>query len=187
MKPCRLWAIVAAASLLLTIGAGAAAADTLVAAGDIASPPGGGRADLATAKVVEQNRPTAVLALGDLQYEHGEYANFLGAYDHSWGRFKDLTRPAVGNHEYLDPAGPAAGYFRYFGRQAGNPAKGYYSFDIGPWHAIALNSNCGAAGRPRIGPVGLAQARPDQSPPALHPGLLPPPLPLLHRRPHRQG
>jgi hypothetical protein len=65
-----------------------------------------------------------VLALGDLQYEHGEYRNFLGAYDHSWERFKNLTRPAVGNHEYLDPAGPAAGYFRYFGRQAGNPAKG---------------------------------------------------------------
>jgi len=89
-----------------------------------------------------------VLALGDLQYEHGEYRNFLGAYDHSWGRFKNLTRPTVGNHEYLDPAGPAAGYFRYFGRQAGNPAKGYYSVDIGPWHAIALDSNCGAAGAP---------------------------------------
>jgi acid phosphatase type 7 len=89
-----------------------------------------------------------VLALGDLQYEHGEYTNFLRAYDHSWGRFEHLTRPAVGHHEYLDPAGPAAGYFRYFGRQAGNPAKGYYSFDIGPWHAIALNSNCGATGAP---------------------------------------
>lgn len=148
MKSNRLWAAVAAASLLLTVGAGAAAADTLVAAGDIASPPGGGRADLATARVVEENRPTAVLALGDTQYERGEYANYLRAYDLSWGRFKHLTRPAVGNHEYVDPAGPAAGYFRYFGRRAGDPAKGYYSFDIGPWHAIALSSNCGAAGAP---------------------------------------
>jgi acid phosphatase type 7 len=149
MRLYRYWiAIVTAAGLVLGTAAGAAGADTLVAAGDIASPPGGGRGDLATARVVEENRPTAVLALGDTQYEHGEYTNFLGAYDHSWGRFKQLTRPAVGNHEYTDPAGPAAGYFRYFGSRAGNPAKGYYSFDVGPWHVVALNSNCGAAGAP---------------------------------------
>lgn len=179
MKPCRLWAIMAAASLLLPIGAGAAAADTLVAAGDIASPPGGGRADLATAKVVEENRPTAVLALGDLQYEHGEHTNFLGAYDHSWGRFKDLTRPAVGNHEYLDPAGPAA-----------TPPRATTPSTSAPGTRSRSTPTAVPPGRrraPTDRPVGLAQARPDQSPPALHPGLLPPPLPLLHRRPHRQG
>jgi hypothetical protein len=97
--------LLAAASLLATIGAGRAAGETLVAAGDIANPPGGGRGDVATARVVQANRPTLVLALGDTQYEHGEYRNFLAAYDRSWGRFKARTRPAVGNHEYMDPAG----------------------------------------------------------------------------------
>ncbi|HEV8560582.1 MAG TPA: metallophosphoesterase [Actinophytocola sp.] len=143
--------LLAAASLLATIGAGRAAGETLVAAGDIANPPGGGRGDVATARVVQANRPTLVLALGDTQYEHGEYRNFLAAYDRSWGRFKARTRPAVGNHEYMDPAGPAAGYFRYFGRQAGDPRRGYYSFDVGPWHAVALNSACGQAGAPSCG------------------------------------
>ena len=150
MKPGRfsVVAVAVAVSLLVTVGIDAASGESLVAAGDIASPPGGGRADVATARIVRDNRPTAVLALGDLQYERGEYQNFLNAYDHSWGQFKRLTRPAVGNHEYMDPAGPAAGYFRYFGRQAGSPSTGYYSFDIGPWHAVALNSNCGTAGAP---------------------------------------
>ena len=138
----------AAALLLTTIAAAAAPAETLVAAGDIANPPGGGRGDVATARVIGQQRPDAVLALGDTQYERGEYGNFLRAYDRSWGQFKSRTRPVVGNHEYLDPAGPAAGYFRYFGRRAGDPSKGYYSFDIGPWHAVVLNSNCGLAGAP---------------------------------------
>jgi acid phosphatase type 7 len=138
-------------SLPATFGVGRAAGETLVAAGDIANPPGGGRGDLATARVVEANRPTLVLALGDTQYERGEYANFLAAYHRSWGRFKARTRPAVGNHEYMDPAGPAAGYFRYFGRQAGDPGRGYYSFDVGPWHAVALNSACGQAGAPSCG------------------------------------
>ena len=130
---------------------------------------------IGTARVVEENRPTAVLALGDTQYEHGEYANFLGAYEHSWGRFKQLTRPAVGNHEYTDPAGPAAGYFRYFGSRAGNPAKGYYSFDVGSWHVVALNSNCGAAGSPSSPtgrPNGPGSRGTGQPPPTLHPRLL---------------
>jgi hypothetical protein len=149
MQPRRFWVPpLVAALVLVTLAAGAAPAETLVAAGDISNPPGGGRGDLATARVIGQQRPDAVLPLGDLQYERGEYANFLRAYNLSWGRFKDRSRPAVGNHEYLDPAGPAAGYFRYFGRRAGDPARGYYSFDIGPWHAVALNSNCGLAGAP---------------------------------------
>jgi hypothetical protein len=142
--------------MLATSAAGAASGESLVAVGDIANPPGGGRGDVTTARLIQQNQPTAVLALGDTQYEHGEYENFLRAYDRSWGQFRQLTRPAVGNHEYMDPAGPAAGYFRYFGRRAGDPSKGYYSFDIGPWHAVALNSNCGAAGT--MGDVDYAAA-----------------------------
>ena len=91
----------------------------------------------------------AVLALGDIQYECGGYNAFLQSYDPTWGRVKSITYPVPGNHEYhseggmdCDPTGNALGYFNYFGAAAGDPAKGYYSFDVGAWHLIALNSNC---------------------------------------------
>jgi len=87
---------------------------------------------------------TAVLTLGDNQYENGAYEKFLASYEPSWGRVKAMTYPAPGNHEYQTPA--AAGYFRYFGAAAGDPSKGYYSYDIGTWHLVALNSNCGDIG-----------------------------------------
>jgi chitodextrinase len=97
---------------------------------------------------------SAVLDLGDTQYYCGGYSAFEQSYDPSWGRVKDITHPAVGNHEYLTSGGTdcnaansgAAGYFKYFGPAAGQPGQGYYSFDIGTWHIIALNSNCGSAG-----------------------------------------
>jgi hypothetical protein len=92
----------------------------------------------------------AVLDLGDNQYYCGGYQAFLQAYDPSWGRVKSITHPAVGNHEYLTNGGTgctisnegAAGYYKYFGAAAGTAGKGFYSFDIGSWHIIALNSNC---------------------------------------------
>jgi hypothetical protein len=86
---------------------------------------------------------TWFLALGDLQYENGELTSFQSTYDSSYGRLKAKTKPAPGNHEY-NTAG-ATGYYTYFGAAAGDPTKGYYSFDIGStWHVIALNSNCTA-------------------------------------------
>jgi acid phosphatase type 7 len=92
---------------------------------------------------------SAVLALGDIQYECASSSAFTRSYGPSWGRVKAITRPAPGNHEYrtsggsgCDTSGNARGYFGYFGAAAGDPAKGYYSFDIGSWHLIALNSNC---------------------------------------------
>ena len=96
----------------------------------------------------------AVLALGDNQYYCGGYQAYLQSYDLSWGRVKSITRPAVGNHEYLTSGGTdctsansgAAGYFNYFGSAAGSPSQGYYSFDVGTWHLIAINSNCSSAG-----------------------------------------
>jgi hypothetical protein len=96
----------------------------------------------------------AVLPLGDIQYECGGYPAFLQSYDPTWGRVKSITRPAVGNHEYLTSGGTgcdagnagANGYFTYYGAAAGNPDQGYYSFDLGSWHVIALNSNCGDVG-----------------------------------------
>jgi hypothetical protein len=80
----------------------------------------------------------AVLALGDIQYESGVYDAFLKSYDVAWGRVKSITRPVPGNHEYRTSG--ASGYFRYFGSAAGEPSKGYYSFNLGAWHIIALNS-----------------------------------------------
>jgi len=96
----------------------------------------------------------AVLALGDTQYYCGSYSAHMLSYDPSWGRVKAITHPTVGNHEYLTDGGTgcttdnagAAGYFKYFGKAAGNRWEGYYSFDIGDWHLIALNSNCGVVG-----------------------------------------
>jgi acid phosphatase type 7 len=112
----------------------------LVGAGDIASckNPEGARA---TAKLIEQI-PGTVFAAGDLAYEGGSAADFKNCYDPAWGRFKDRTKPALGNHEYGDPR--ASGYFRYWGAQAGPVGKGYYSFDLGDWHIVVLNTNCNA-------------------------------------------
>jgi acid phosphatase type 7 len=114
----------------------------LVGAGDIA-----GCEDLrgaqATAKLLEKI-PGTVFAAGDLAYEDGSTADFKNCYDATWGQFKDRTRPALGNHEYVEPT--ASGYFQYWSAQAGPAGKGYYSFDLGAWHIIALNTNCFAKG-----------------------------------------
>ena len=74
----------------------------------------------------------------------GTASQFAGSYEPSWGRLKAITHPAVGNHEYGSPG--AAPYFQYFGAAAGDPDKGYYSYDLGSWHLIALNSNCAQIG-----------------------------------------
>jgi acid phosphatase type 7 len=124
---------------------------TVMAAGDISPDPSSSKDDdIATSNLILDADPTAVLTLGDNQYPRGELADFRSptGYAQSWGRFRSRTRPSPGNHDYSDPAGGAAGYFGYFGSLAGDPARGYYSFDLGEWHIIALNSNCGADGSP---------------------------------------
>lgn len=87
----------------------------------------------------------AVLQLGDTQYECGDLTEYRASYDLSWGRYLDISRPAVGNHEYGTSCGrnDASGYFTYFGDRAGSDGRGWYSFDVGGWHVIALNSECG--------------------------------------------
>jgi hypothetical protein len=110
----------------------------LVGAGDIASCASRAGA-AATAKLIDQI-PGTVFAAGDLAYEHGTFEEFQACYQPTWGRFKERTRPAPGNHEYN--GSPASGYFRYWGNQAGAPEKGYYSYDLGAWHIIVLNTNC---------------------------------------------
>jgi acid phosphatase type 7 len=120
------------------------------AAGDIACDPASssfGGAD----PLVCQHRATAallvgadvVLPLGDLQYPVATLERFLQSYDPSWGQHAARSYPTPGNHEYDDPG--AKGYFDYWaseGRPTGGPANGYYSFDLGAWHVISLNSNC---------------------------------------------
>jgi 3',5'-cyclic AMP phosphodiesterase CpdA len=81
--------------------------------------------------------PGTVMAVGDNAYEFGSSADYALCYEPTWGRHKARTRPAAGNHEYLTPG--AAGYFAYFGLTAAPPA-GYYSYDLGAWHVIVLNS-----------------------------------------------
>lgn len=121
---------------------------TVVAAGDIACEPGAKptpRAcqQQATAALVGRIAPDAVLAVGDLQYPHGKLEDFQKVYAKTWGRFKAITYPVPGNHEYYSGGD---GYFAYWGSRAGPPGKGYYSFDLGAWHILALNSNCPAVG-----------------------------------------
>ena len=93
----------------------------------------------------------AVLALGDEQYACGGLSAFNQAYEPSWGTSKPVTYPVPGNHEYqssggTDCASGAFGYFTYFGARAGDPSRGYYSYNLGSWHIIALNSECSFIG-----------------------------------------
>jgi hypothetical protein len=115
---------------------------TLVGAGDIASCQNieGARA---TAKLLERI-PGTIFAAGDLAYERGTAAEFQNCYDTTWGEFKARTRPVPGNHEYGEPT--ASAYFKYWGKQAGPEGKGYYSYDLGSWHIVGLNTNCTVKG-----------------------------------------
>jgi hypothetical protein len=116
-------------------------ARTLIAAGDIGSCASDG--DEATAALVAARAGT-VATLGDTVYEKGTATEFAQCYAPVWGRFKDRTRPAPGNHDYATAGG--AGYHAYFGAIAGTPGEGWYSYDLGDWHVIVLNSNCRLVG-----------------------------------------
>jgi hypothetical protein len=113
----------------------------LLAAGDISSC--GNDNDEATARLIEARQGTVAM-LGDSAYDRGSPEEFAGCYDPTWGRFRDRTRPTVGNHEYLTPG--ASGYFAYFGESAGPAGLGYYSYDLGAWPIIVLNSMCWEVG-----------------------------------------
>jgi hypothetical protein len=107
-----------------------------VGAGDIASCSSTG--DEATALLLD-NIAGTVFTAGDNAYESGTPSEFTSCYDPTWGRHKARTFPAPGNHDYNTPG--ATGYYGYFGSSAGDPSKGYYSYDLGSWHIVALNSN----------------------------------------------
>jgi hypothetical protein len=113
----------------------------LVGAGDIAGC--GSQKDLETARLLD-NIAGTVFTLGDNVYSDGTDLQFSNCYDPTWGRYKARTRPAPGNHDYHTPG--ASGYFDYFGSAAGEMGKGYYSYDLGAWHIIVLNSECTQVG-----------------------------------------
>jgi len=128
--------LVAAAPV--TVAAPQPAPVVLVGAGDIASCTNPN--DSATAKIVD-GIPGTVFVAGDNAYPNGSASDYANCYAPTWGRFKSRTRPAPGNHEYNTTG--AAGYFGYFGSAAGDPAKGYYSYDLGAWHIVVINSVIG--------------------------------------------
>lgn len=113
---------------------------TILAAGDIAACNGGAAA---TAELI-RGRDGVVAALGDLAYNNGTLSEFEDCYLPTWGRFLDRTRPTQGNHD-VRTAG-AAGYFEVFGDRAGPEPQGYYSYQLGSWHVVVLNSNCEQVG-----------------------------------------
>jgi len=119
----------------------------LVGAGDIGECALTGAAE--TARLLDAT-PGIVFAAGDNAYPDGSLANYESCYAPTWGRHRDRTRPAPGNHDYRTLG--ASGYFAYFGANAGSPGTGYYSFRLGAWHVIVLNSNI------PFGPASVQQA-----------------------------
>jgi len=143
---------VGAALLALALGgpvASALADPVIAAAGDIACAPddpfffsGNGDATHCAQKRTANliGGVNAVLPLGDEQYNSGSLANFNAVYNATWGLFKNASFPVPGNHEYGTTN--AGGYFSYFGARAGKAGQGWYSYNVGTWHLIAVNSEC---------------------------------------------
>ena len=118
----------------------------VLAAGDVAQCNDVG--DEATANLVkpylEAHANATVAMLGDGAYPFGSSANYRDCYGPTWGQFKDRTHPATGNHEYEGKGQERAGpYFDYWGSAAGPRPQGYYSYDLGVWHVVVINSTCG--------------------------------------------
>jgi hypothetical protein len=133
----------------------------VAAAGDIACAPPARRTSSSchhreTSDLLVAGGYDAVLALGDLQYECGQASAYRSVYDPTWGRVKAVTRPAVGDNEYSGngcTTSGASGYFGYFGSAATplqptcrSGCRGWYSYDLGAWHIVVLNTECGKVG-----------------------------------------
>jgi hypothetical protein len=131
-------------AITVTTSAGGTGNFVLAAAGDIAdqcteaSNPG--CVHPKTARLVQAMNPTAVLTMGDNQYDDAHYSDFTSYFDTSWGKFKSIIKPVPGNHETYDDT-PFAGYRKYFGSIATPQGKNYYSYNIGNWHFVAIDSN----------------------------------------------
>ena len=135
----------------LVASAAVASDPVIAAAGDIACTPGKSSSSTqcqqnATGALLSSISPNAVLPLGDTQYDDGSTSQYAGSYNKTaWGTtWRGVSRPAVGNHEYHTTN--ASGYFGEFGSSAGSPSRGYYSWNLGSWHLIALNGECSHVG-----------------------------------------
>lgn len=107
-----------------------------VGAGDIAVCGASGAE--ATARLLDR-MPGSIFTLGDNVYPRGTSEQFTNCYAPTWGRHLARTYPTPGNHDWEVDAG--APYFSYFGQAAGPVGRGYYSYTLGGWHILSLNSN----------------------------------------------
>jgi PKD repeat protein len=119
----------------------------LVGAGDISQCGSSKNGDEATALLLDGYPGDPVFTAGDNAYPDGTAADFANCYDPTWGRHKARTHPAAGNHDYHVDGAPA--YYNYFGANAGPAGLGYYSYDLGDWHVVVLNSG-GEGGAPAV-------------------------------------
>jgi len=143
--PWRAFLLLATSALLLSAGRatprGQEQSDqtVLVGAGDIANCdlPDSGAGAVATGKLID-SIPGNVFTVGDHAYPSGTADQFRDCYEPRWGKVKSRTRPSPGNHDLLTSNGKP--YFDYFGEAAGPDRRGFYSYDLGKWHIVSLNS-----------------------------------------------
>jgi hypothetical protein len=123
--------------VLLPLPSVAPGATLLLAVGDIASCGGTNDEDVAW---LAAHLPGTIAMIGDIAYPDGSASDFAGCFDPAWAPLLPRIRPVPGNHEYQTT--DATGYFSEFGASAATPGEGWYSYELGSWHVVALNSNC---------------------------------------------
>lgn len=109
--------------------------ETWVGAGDIGQCQS---ATEATGRLLD-TIPGTIFTAGDNSNTSGSTEAYLNCYEPFWGRQMGRTWASPGNHDYLGQPS-AAPYFAYFGTRAGPAGLGYYSYDLGDWHILSLNS-----------------------------------------------
>jgi len=130
--------------------------EVLLAVGDIGFCDG--ETDEAVASLAS-SLPGSIALLGDIAYPDGSTTDFAACFEPAWGPMRPRLHPAPGNHEYETPE--ASAYFAWFGAAAGEPGQGWYSWDLGAWHLVALNSNCAFVGGCGVGSPQLAWLQAD--------------------------
>ncbi len=114
--------------------------EIFIGAGDVSFCDSDG--DMLTGKILDRF-PGTIFMIGDASNNVGRAEEYTNCFDPAWGRFKPRMKPVIGNHDYITDSGKA--FFNYFDTLAGDPDKGYYSYDLGAWHIIGLNSQCGSS------------------------------------------
>ena len=142
--------------VLLPLPSAAPDATVLLAVGDVAWCSGTNDEDVGW---LAAHLPGTIALLGDIAYPDGSASDFADCFDPAWTPMLPRIRPAPGNHEYQ--ATDASGYFSEFGAAAGTPGEGWYSYELGGWHVVVLNSNCEFVGGCRNGSPQLAWLQAD--------------------------